>query len=937
VGRVGDLAERMADVRYPGVLRPAQVAALAALDARWAAGAMRAWVTMPPGAGKTVVALETARRAGLPVVVLAPNPAVQSQWVRTWRQFGPPVVRAGTDRDLGADITVLPYSALTTFAPDDEVDADGERTPGRPALALPNRLHVHGRALLAALAEAGPLTLVLDECHHLLEVWGHLLGELLDQLPEARVVGLTATPADALPDDEAATVLRLFGPGVACGSQPGGVRDGDLAPFAALARLVAPMAEEADWLAEEAARFDDLLAALLDPGLAPVGFLPWVVSRVRAVPWPQVEADEPELADAALRLHAAGLLALPSGARPQERHRRPPTGADWALLVDDYARGCLLASRDEASRDAFDRLRALLPGIGWTLTRGGLRQGRTAVDRLLARSEAKAYAAVEVLRAEADALGERLRAVVLTDSERAPATLPAALVGVLPAQAGSARHLLGHLLDDPGTAALAPVLVTGRAVAAEAETARALVDFVAARSPRTRLDPVPVDGSVVEVTGDWTAAAWAGHVTAFLETGRTRLLVGTRGLLGEGWDARGVNVLVDLTTAATPAAVASVRGRALRADGDRSEGHTVAHLWSVVCVADGHPRAETDWARFVRRHAGLVAPDADGDLVEGVAHVHPALSPAAPPPLDHLPGLDGEVLARVASRPAVRDAWRVGSPYDDEVHAVAWTDCGGPREPGGVLDPADGPPEPPRVLPAARGWWRDPDVPDPRRGHVASWAALVAGAAVPLLLGVPEASVPAGVAAAAPVQWTRSTYEAGRLARAAAGGPDVVALACAVADGLRDAEVMPVGAEALSARVDAGGRTRIGLTGAGPVPARLFAEALEEVLGAVGAARYLVPRWVPDPVGASSREQRRAGRAWLARRGVQHAVAHHAVPGVLGASVRSARAFGAAWSRWVSAGAEPVYTGSDDGAALLAACQGVAPLPGVTVTRRVWR
>ncbi len=40
-------------------------------------------------------------------------------------------------------------------------------------------------------------------------------------------------------------------------------------------------------------------------------------------------------------------------------------------------------------------------------------------------------------------------------------------------------------------------------------------------------------------------------VTELLQRGVTRGLVGIRGLLGEGWDANKVSVLVDLTTATT--------------------------------------------------------------------------------------------------------------------------------------------------------------------------------------------------------------------------------------------------------------------------------------------------------------------------------------------------------------------------------------------------
>lgn len=77
---------------------------------------------------------------------------------------------------------------------------------------------------------AGPIVLVLDECHHLLEVWGRLLQELLDQLPDAEVLGLTATPPDTMTADQADLVGELFGTPVFQVSIPAVVREGDLAP-----------------------------------------------------------------------------------------------------------------------------------------------------------------------------------------------------------------------------------------------------------------------------------------------------------------------------------------------------------------------------------------------------------------------------------------------------------------------------------------------------------------------------------------------------------------------------------------------------------------------------------------------------------------------------------------------------------------------------------
>lgn len=207
--------------------------------------------------------------------------------------------------------------------------------------------------------------------------------------------------------------------------------------------------------------------------------------------------------------------------------------------------------------------------------------------------------------------------------------MPARLTGVLEAQAGSARLVLERLLADNRTAALDPVLVTARTVAAGPATARALVAWVAAHDVGIVLDPVAADATgAVEITGAWTSRRWVALVTRYFEEGRCTTLVGTRGLLGEGWDARGVNVLVDLTTATTPTAVVHTRGRALRIDPSWPE--KVATSWTVVAVTERHPQGGSDWDWFVRKHAGYLAIDATGEDVDGTPTVPlPTLVPAA--------------------------------------------------------------------------------------------------------------------------------------------------------------------------------------------------------------------------------------------------------------------------------------------------------------------
>ncbi|WP_367125801.1 DEAD/DEAH box helicase family protein [Streptomyces phytohabitans] len=978
-GASTDDAAAVAATRPPVPLRRHQAAALDRLAETFAAGGRRAWVVLPPGLGKTLTGLEAARRLGHRTVVLGPNTAIQGQWLREWSAFRPAPPPAGTDRALSHRLTVLTYQALASFDPDAEVDeegggtlpygadggADGRTGSGRTragAGARPrrqlDRLRPQGRELVAALRAAGRVTLLLDECHHLLDTWGELLAELLRELPDATVLGLTATPPDRLTPAQAALVEELFGPVVRGPSIPAAVREGQLAPYAELAWLTPPTAAETGWLAAETERFAALTTGLLDPGFAASPFLGWLDERVvrrrtaadgpgdadtgPAVPWRRFSRDHPRLARAALRFHHHGLLDLPDGARLAEEHRRPPAAEDWVCLLDDWVRHCLRPSAAPADAAALEAVRAALPAVGYRLTSRGVRGGRAPVDRVLARSAAKTAAVREILAAEHATLADRLRAVVVCDHERAAATLPADLDGVLDQEAGSARLVLAELAADPRTAVLEPLLVTGRTVAAAPATARRFAAFVAEAEPGLRLDPLPDGGAygradggaygngsaygndgVVEITGRWTSRRWVALATRFFEAGGTRALVGTRGMLGEGWDARRVNTLVDLTEATTATAVVQIRGRALRLDPDWPE--KTAHTWSVVCVAEGHPRGGGDWDRFVRKHEGHLGCTDAGEILSGVTHVHAGLSPYGPPPGDGFDRFNALMLRRAEDRAAARELWRVGSPYEDRlVHTVRVT-APRTRRPPGRPAGAQGAGAPPLAVPSRHGV--APAVPV----GAAPWA----GAAGALLCALPPAAAgvpPLAAGAAALGGWAayataRAAAYARRL-RAAAGEPVLAAVARAVADGLHAAGLVPRGAEAVSVEPDETGAYRVGLHGVPAAASERFATAFDEAVSPVGDPRYLLPRYALTRYGLL------AGHRAI-RGGLRNTVVHHAVPAALGENRRRVDAYAAAWCRHVSEAA-PLYTRSPEGAGVLAAQAGLPPLDATTAMRVAW-
>ena len=82
---------------------------------------------------------------------------------------------------------------------------------------------------------------------------------------------------------------------------------------------------------------------------------------------------------------------------------------------------------------------------------------------------------------------------------------------------------------------------------------------------------------------DWCPRVYVELLTEMFQRGLTRCLVGTRGLLGEGWDANTINVLIDLSTVTTSMTVNQLRGRSIRLN--PKDPDKLSNNWDVVCIA----------------------------------------------------------------------------------------------------------------------------------------------------------------------------------------------------------------------------------------------------------------------------------------------------------------------------------------------------------------
>ncbi|RLP11085.1 DEAD/DEAH box helicase [Propionibacterium australiense] len=876
----------------PWPWREHQVAVLEALAAARERGLERVWVSLPPGAGKTAVGLAHALASGRPVLVLVPNTAVRSVWLGEAARFGAAGRRlATTDATLPTDLTVLTYQALVGRADDENESA-------------PARLSPAGERIIAEMARRGPFTIVLDECHHLLALWGELLAHMLDHVGRAEVIGLTATPPSRMSRAETEQMRAVIGEPVAQVPVPPLVARGELAPFVELAWLTRPTAAETDWLAGRATRTAEFITWLTDPSIASTGLLVWAELRWGALSrdWPTTSRTDPELADAVLRLAHAGHLSMPPQAGLGEAARAAPGLEDWLAITQDWWAHCLRRSGDPRDAATIERLRELLPGLDHRLGRHGITQGVPAVQRVLARSDAKARGAVEIVTATL-AADPQARLLVLCDHAEA-AALPADVTGTISEQSGSARRVAALLAADPRLMTANPLLVTGRRIAGSPEAAALLTETAAGHEDE--LGAERLDDGLVQVTG-WGPSAWVRAATAMIESGTSRVLVGTRALLGEGWDAPSITGVVDLGSATTSTAVVQTRGRALRRDPARPD--KVAVNWSVCAIAPGHPQGDGDWRRLVRKHDGWFAPDETGEIVDQVAHLDSRFSPYTPPPAELFDAANAAALARAERLGQIRQAWAGLDPNGFPRGELRITPAAGRHDSDRAL----------AVAPDDRLAWDGhrlvvPGEPRSRPGlpGAAGAAALAVGGLLAALTGATPVALAAFGAAAALTGWRAVIL--GRRMHREPGLVDYAqtVLAALQAAGLVDAEA------ALDTEVTHDGELRFSLSGAGQGQAEVFVQALSELIGPVGAdARYLINRWRLGPGACGP----------LAARGIVGSLAEnwHAVPGALADSRAHADLFAAAWADHIGGGTA-VYTGHAVGAGLLAAVRGTSPL-----------
>lgn len=607
------MAEFPAGIKFKYEWRKYQSRVLKELDNYLSNGSLH--VVAPPGSGKTVLGLEVMLRLNRPTLILAPSLAIRDQWIDRFRELFLQVNRTpawiSCNVRKPAFMTVCTYQGLHAACNnlDDEEDASPRENPATSP-----------REIARELKRLGVKTVILDEAHHLKNEWWNTLDWLKRQLSPT-IVGLTATPPYDVTLAEWQRYIELNGTVDTEITVPELILEGDLCPHQDYVYLSLPSPEEYDRINAFRTDIDHLFREIREDAVftEAISTNPVWTDPLKHLEW--IYGNMSFYSSMLVFLHGVGKEILPVHFKVigSKKIKIPPLDYAWMEILLDFYLHTSFFPGYAAHREALENK---LIRRGATEKKQIHLRYNGRLMKTLTASVSKLNSIAEIVRFESEHLQDRLRAVILTDYIRkeyitnTPENdLPLDRMGAIPVFEKLRRERIGT--GQVGILTGSVVVVPVAALPAVERVAREMgLESVASRV-------LPYDDTYAEIALSGTLKDEIVRViTRVFEEGAIRVLVGTKALLGEGWDAPCINTLVLASFVGSFVSSNQMRGRAIRVE-KGNDGKT-GNIWHLVCVDSTSPAGGDDLELLERRFRGFIGISnfVDGTIQNGVGRLN---------------------------------------------------------------------------------------------------------------------------------------------------------------------------------------------------------------------------------------------------------------------------------------------------------------------------
>ena len=536
-----------------------------------------------PGSGKTTLGIEFIQRFGNPTLILVPTVTIRQQWVDRIKQAflsDDNLVEQLISQDLKRPkmITVATYQALHSAM--NQVVGDGliEDTDDTAQQEHFNFQDFDIRKTFGAL-DLG--TLCLDECHHLRNEWWKSLEIFRKSFPKIKMISLTATPPY---EGEPALWERYIS---MCGeideeiTVPELVKEGTLCPHQDYVYFAFPTKEERTQLDQ----FEKQKLNFLTKLSTDINFSNTIQSSPALSN--QISDDEllanPKYLSAILIFLRSKELPFPQRFQELLAAKALPTFTlEW---FETLLNGIIFQVPNwfGFTEEALNQLKSDLKANG-LIERNQVKLIRNKKqDVLLNQSLGKLNAVRDIFKAEYQALGSNLRQLVLTDFIRKDFQVHLGDKNAQFTQLGVLSYfesIRREMIEQSWTVPVA--VLTGSLVIIPTSAKEHLERLI----PNSRLSYDVIgqlsqeDYLKVSISGSYHDLVTA--LTQLFQEGHIQVIIGTKSLLGEGWDAPCVNSLILASFVGSFMLSNQMRGRAIRVWPDNP--NKTSNIWHLVSI-----------------------------------------------------------------------------------------------------------------------------------------------------------------------------------------------------------------------------------------------------------------------------------------------------------------------------------------------------------------
>lgn len=616
-------------------------------------------IVAAPGSGKTTLGIELIRQLGKPCLILSPSITIRQQWLERITQGflvegnDPQTLLSHDLRDM-RPITAITYQALYSAMKQlqgwlekgeegDEEESEGEN------------VDFHDFRIFEAVKRAGVGTICLDEAHHLRSEWWKALETFMKGVGDVTVISLTATPPYDSTPAQWKRYTDLCGPIDEEIFAPELVQEGSLCPHEDYVYFNWPTQQEVSAIHAHYQQVAQLRTWLM----ADERLMQAVASHPglqQPEAYSQVFLDRP-------KYFSALLMYCQAQGIPLSPYLKALIGTQGMLppLNDEYL-GELLQGL------LFDDARAYTIGVEYrgylveALKRAGCLHRNTvrltldeSLQKQLMKSQGKLRSIGHITAGEYEALGDKLRLLVLCDYIKKEMLPLVGTDGALQGELGAVP--IFERLRRMGLPGLRLGCLSGSVVLLPMDTQEKVKELLGERGCEATLSPVKDTGYGQLQTKGNTAHVVA-VVTQLFQQGDIHALVGTKSLLGEGWDAPCVNTLILATYVGSFMLSNQMRGRTIRTDPHHPD--KTGNIWHLACVYQekdpqtGETYFAGDYPTLERRFNAFLGVSWRGKLMES------GIQRLDIPPLDRPDQVDvvnGIMLCRAADRAGLRQRW----------------------------------------------------------------------------------------------------------------------------------------------------------------------------------------------------------------------------------------------------------------------------------------